>query len=148
MVFLTETKVHDLDTMNRIRLGLGFRNGEAVWSDGQSGRVVMFWEDGLDVRLLSKSSYHVDVEVFAIDELDVRWRLTGFYGHPSASEGTGGMILHFRSEFAVNVQNILMRRFRLLSFRCIRPSLLDRMVCLSIFSKSIGRQLVRIFVRQ
>ncbi|KAL6225731.1 hypothetical protein ACLB2K_004580 [Fragaria x ananassa] len=114
--------------MNRIRLVLGFRNGGAVWSDGQFGGVVMFWEVGLDVRLLSKSRYHVDVKVFTIDELDVRWRLTVFYGHPSASEGTGGMILHFRSEFAVNVQNILMRRFRLLSFRCIRPSLLDRML--------------------
>lgn len=86
VVFLSETKVHDLDTMNKIRMQLRFRNREAVWSDGQSGGIVMFWEEGLDFRFLSKSTHRVDVEVFAVDGSGVHWRLSGFYGHPSANE--------------------------------------------------------------
>ncbi|KAL6222735.1 hypothetical protein ACLB2K_006126 [Fragaria x ananassa] len=85
-IFLSKTKVHDIDYMNNLRLKLGNRNCEVVYSDGQSGGVALFWEDGMDVRFLLKSNFHVDVEVYAVDGSGMRWRLTGFYGHPAAVE--------------------------------------------------------------
>ncbi|KAL6134326.1 hypothetical protein ACLB2K_066558 [Fragaria x ananassa] len=84
-IFLSETNVNDKEYLNRLRFPLGYRNCEAVFSVGQSGGVALFWEDGLDVRFLSKSRYHVDVEVHATDGSGITWRLTGFYGQPLAS---------------------------------------------------------------
>nr|XP_011469216.1 PREDICTED: uncharacterized protein LOC105352889 [Fragaria vesca subsp. vesca] len=69
-----------------MRLQFGFRNGEVVFSEGQSGGVALFWQDGLDIRFLSKSKSHVDVEIQAVDGLGVRWRMIGLYGNPLASE--------------------------------------------------------------
>ncbi|KAL6228200.1 hypothetical protein ACLB2K_002154 [Fragaria x ananassa] len=83
-IFLSETKVHD--SMNNLRLKIGYRNCEVVYNYGQLGGVALFWEDSMDVRFLSKSKFHVDVEIYAIDGFGVRWRLTGFYGHPAAAE--------------------------------------------------------------
>ncbi|KAL6180520.1 hypothetical protein ACLB2K_047182 [Fragaria x ananassa] len=54
--------------------------------EGQSGGVYLFWEDRLDIRFLSKSSNHIDVEVFAVDGSGIRWRLTGFYGYLVAAD--------------------------------------------------------------
>ncbi|KAL6224775.1 hypothetical protein ACLB2K_003630 [Fragaria x ananassa] len=84
-IFLFETKVNDKEYLNRLRFPLGYRNCEAVFSVGQSGGVALFWEDGLDVRFLSKSRYHIDVEVHATDGSGITWRLTGFYGQPLAA---------------------------------------------------------------
>ena len=53
-IFLTETKIHDRDYMNTVRLQSGYKNCEAVYSVGQSGGVVLLWADGLDVRFLTK----------------------------------------------------------------------------------------------
>ncbi|KAL6219472.1 hypothetical protein ACLB2K_007231 [Fragaria x ananassa] len=86
VVFLSETKIHDRSYLSALRLQLGLRNGEVVYSEGQSGGVALFWEDGLDIRFLSKSSNHIDVEVFIVDGSGIRWRLTGFYGYPAAAD--------------------------------------------------------------
>ncbi|KAL6228479.1 hypothetical protein ACLB2K_002429 [Fragaria x ananassa] len=67
-------------------LQIGYLNCEAVACEGQSGGLALFWEDGLDVRLLSKGRYHIDVEIHAVDGSGMNWRLTGFYGHPSAAD--------------------------------------------------------------
>ena len=83
-IFLSETKVHDREYMNVVRLGIGYRYCETGYSVGQSGGVALFWKEGFDVRFLSKSKNHVDVEVFSTDGSGIRWRLTGFYGNPSA----------------------------------------------------------------
>ena len=38
------------------------------------------------MRLLYKGWYHIDVEIYAVDGSRMNWRLTGFYGHPSAAD--------------------------------------------------------------
>lgn len=72
--------------MNRLRLGIGYLNCEAVFSEGQSGGLALFWRNDLNVRFHSKSHHHIDVEVHADDGSFLRWRLTGFYGHPTTTE--------------------------------------------------------------
>lgn len=57
-----------------------------MFSEEQSGGVALLWEDGLDIRFLSRSKNHVDVEVFAVDRSGIQWRLTGFYGYPTAGD--------------------------------------------------------------
>lgn len=64
--------------MNGLWLQIWFQNCEAMFSEGQSGGIAMFWADGLGVRLISKSKYHIDVEVRAVDGSGVNWCLTGF----------------------------------------------------------------------
>lgn len=86
MIFLSETKVRNSDYMNRLRYRLGYLNCEAVFSDGRSGGLGLFWRDGLDVQFRSKSHHHIDVEIQTHDGSFLRWRLTGFYGHPTTAE--------------------------------------------------------------
>lgn len=81
-IFLSETKVSDSEYMGKLRLRLGFLNCEAVFSDGQSGGLALFWRDGVGVRFRSKSVHHIDVEIHPDDGSSIAWRLTGFYGHP------------------------------------------------------------------
>lgn len=85
-IFLCETKVRDRSYMNDLRLQIGYLNCEAVFSDGQSGGLALFWIDGLDVRFRSKSNHHIDVEIRSNDGSHIQWRLTGFYGHPTTAE--------------------------------------------------------------
>ena len=37
LIFLTETKIHDRGFMNNMRLQIGYRNCEVIFSEGQSG---------------------------------------------------------------------------------------------------------------
>ena len=45
----------------------------------------------MDISLLSYSRYHIDTIV--TDDKNFRWRLTGFYGHPVATERCHGWTL-------------------------------------------------------
>ena len=92
LIFLTETKVSNPSYMENLRLRLGFRNCEAVYSvnidgdpGGQSGGLALFWKDDWDVEFLSKSLNHIDVVVNP-NHFSDRWRFTGFYGHPNTAE--------------------------------------------------------------
>ncbi|XP_024172251.1 uncharacterized protein LOC112178325 [Rosa chinensis] len=86
IIFLSETKVDDWNYLNDLRLQIGYLNCEAVFSEGQSGGVALFWGDELDNRFRSKSRNHVDVEVRETDGSGIAWRLTGLYGHPSTAD--------------------------------------------------------------
>ena len=50
---------------------------------GRSGGLCLFWSDRVAVDLLSYTRDHIDVKVRSHSLID--WRLTGFYGHPVAS---------------------------------------------------------------
>ncbi|XP_061993305.1 uncharacterized protein LOC133711157 [Rosa rugosa] len=85
-IFLSETKIDGWDYMNSLRLQIEYLNCEAVFSEGQSGGVALFWADGLDVCFRSKSKSHVDVEVRETDGSGAVWRLTGLYGNPATTD--------------------------------------------------------------
>jgi hypothetical protein len=46
--------VSDREYLKNLRLQLGFLNCEAVFSNGRSGGLALFWCDGLEVQFQSK----------------------------------------------------------------------------------------------
>jgi hypothetical protein len=61
---------------------LGFANGQAVSSVGQSGGLALFWRGDIIMSLQSMSKSHIDM-VLSCASLNVQqWRFTGFYGEP------------------------------------------------------------------
>ncbi|KAK2635481.1 hypothetical protein Ddye_030273 [Dipteronia dyeriana] len=83
VLFLMETKV-DHGCMENIRVKLGFGGKLVVNSERKKGGLCLLWRDGADISLLSYSKYHIDVQV--LEQRMNPWRLTGFYGHPVASQ--------------------------------------------------------------
>lgn len=70
--------------MEKVKFQLGFRSVFVVPSTGNiglSGGLAFLWDDSVDVRLLSYSKYHIDMEI-KHQELMERFRLTGFYDDP------------------------------------------------------------------
>ncbi|GLT31148.1 hypothetical protein SLA2020_059070 [Shorea laevis] len=66
--------------MERIRLEVGFSNCFAVKSVGRSGGLAVLWNEEVQIRLLTYSQSHIDMEIR--DLTDLHWHLTGFYGQP------------------------------------------------------------------
>ncbi|KAA3471345.1 reverse transcriptase [Gossypium australe] len=64
-----------------VRLKCGYENGIDVGSMGSKGGLSLGWKGNSLVKLISFSSFHIDVEV---NDTDCRnkWRLIGFYGNP------------------------------------------------------------------
>lgn len=82
ILFLSETKIHDMDDFYRLARGLndfGFSHSEEVLSGGRSGSFGLFWGDNVKVRVRSKSARFIDAELGGPG--DPCWQLTGFYGH-------------------------------------------------------------------
>ena len=82
IIFLMETKA-DYNSMEVIRVKLGFSSKLVVNCSGRKGGLCLFWSDHIDVSLLSYSNFHIEVRV--ISHSDISWRFTGFYGHLEAS---------------------------------------------------------------
>ncbi|CAM8905994.1 unnamed protein product [Rhodiola kirilowii] len=80
IVCLMETRKKDTDG-EWIKWRLGFRNGLSVGCRGQSGGLVLLWEENIDVSVLSFSHNHVD----AVVKDQKEFRLTVFYGEPAVS---------------------------------------------------------------
>jgi hypothetical protein len=90
VLFIMETKINHIQ-MERLRIKLGFSCKLAVDSVGTSGGLGLLWSDSVDIRLLSFSSFHIDVQV--IPHRGSPWRFTGFYGHPEVSQRHHGWLL-------------------------------------------------------
>ncbi|CAL9021651.1 unnamed protein product [Prunus brigantina] len=71
--------------MEKIRNKLGFRQSIVVASAGASGGLCLLWTEEVNIRALSFSPHHIDVEVQVLG-VHGKWRLTGFYGHPVTAE--------------------------------------------------------------
>ncbi|KAK3230421.1 hypothetical protein Dsin_002302 [Dipteronia sinensis] len=82
-MFLVEMKVTH-SVLETMRVKLGFFGKLVVDCVGRSGGLCLFWTNFLKVDLLSFSRFHIDVQVNSHG--GKIWRLTGFYGHPVASE--------------------------------------------------------------
>ncbi|XP_074315649.1 uncharacterized protein LOC141651854 [Silene latifolia] len=75
---LVETKLSG-EEMRRVVGRLGDFKGVSGDSIGRKAGVAIIWRSGAEVRLISSSAHHVDVEVRGLFSEDT-WRLTGFYG--------------------------------------------------------------------
>lgn len=82
VVFLCETK-KKARAMERIRWSLGFRNGVAVDSVGQSGGLAIWWRDHIQVTVRPWCQYFLDTEVAFDGKI---CRITGFYGEPNTEQ--------------------------------------------------------------
>jgi len=84
LIFLAEMKTRE-SKMKGIRKKLDYMHGISVLSDGRSGGLAMIWKEGSNIRFMSCSNSHIDVEVHG-SSTSTPWRATGFYGHPNASK--------------------------------------------------------------
>lgn len=82
-IFLSET-ISSYPNMERLCNKLQFDGFVAVEPQGRSGGVALFWKCSGDVKLISMSRYHIDVEVSSNNAST--WRLTGLYGEPVRAE--------------------------------------------------------------
>ncbi|KAM0863971.1 hypothetical protein ACQ4PT_044229 [Festuca glaucescens] len=79
LLFLLETKMHATRAQD-LKWRLGFDNSFGVSSDGLSGGLVLFWNNGVTMQLKSFFQSHIDVMVNYDETRDLVWRFTGFYG--------------------------------------------------------------------
>ncbi|KAK1650518.1 hypothetical protein QYE76_068323 [Lolium multiflorum] len=67
-----------------LRWKLGLTNMVAKDSDGQSGGLVLFWRNYVNLKAGLKSRYHIDSEITEGDGF--KWRFTGIYGESKAEK--------------------------------------------------------------
>ncbi|KAA3478899.1 reverse transcriptase [Gossypium australe] len=82
ILFLIETKL-SAKKMEMVRRKYGYENGIDIGSMGSKGGLSLGWRGNSLIKLISFSSFHIDVEVNDTD-CGNKWRLTGFYGNPDA----------------------------------------------------------------
>ncbi|XP_061998976.1 uncharacterized protein LOC133716286 [Rosa rugosa] len=78
-------KISRVEDFDRLRRALGFAHAEAVFSEGQSGGLGLFWTDDVHLQIGTKSAHHVDAIVIG-DFGTPSWRVTGFYGYARTGE--------------------------------------------------------------
>ncbi|KAK3206743.1 hypothetical protein Dsin_020789 [Dipteronia sinensis] len=83
LMFLMETKCDNVK-MEKWRVQLGYSSKLAVNNIGRSGGLCIFWDEIIDVTLLTFSQEHIDVTIKEKDRQ--HWRFTGFYGYPDRSQ--------------------------------------------------------------
>lgn len=67
--------------MKRIRNQIGFANGLFVPSHGRSGGLALLWMREANLEIKSFSYHHIDA-IVTEENSSIKWRITGFYGHP------------------------------------------------------------------
>ena len=79
-MFLLETKLRSRH-MERIRDKLGFVNGLIVASRDHSGGLALLLTRKINLNIKSFSNHHIDATITEANS-SLKWRITGFYGHP------------------------------------------------------------------
>ena len=79
IVFLMETRL-DSRNLEFLRVHLGLTGCLGVDRHGFGGGLALLWNSSTVVHIQSFSQNHIDADVVFEDGL--RWRATGFYGHP------------------------------------------------------------------
>jgi hypothetical protein len=82
LVFLMETRMQQ-NKADRVRIKLGFDNCFVVNSKGKSGGLMLLWNSSCGVEIQNYSRRHVNAVVQRSPD-DLKWKFTGFYGHPEA----------------------------------------------------------------
>lgn len=80
ILFLRETKIC-AKKMEVVRRKCGFVHDIIISVNRSKGGLSLGWKQNDMVILCSFSNHHIDVEIQE-DDGDVKWRFTGFYGHP------------------------------------------------------------------
>ncbi|XP_073025074.1 uncharacterized protein [Primulina eburnea] len=81
LLFLSETRRRNINSV-QWKMLLGFMGCFTMDCVGRSGGLCLLWMDSLSVSITSFSTGHID---FIVTEGNKRWRFTGFYGNPNAS---------------------------------------------------------------
>ena len=82
IVFLSETKLKS-KRMERIRDRIGFANGLFISSCGHSGGLALLWTRETNLEIKSYGNHHIDA-IVTEENINFKWRITGFYGHSQA----------------------------------------------------------------
>lgn len=87
LVFLQETKVRASFITFRMR-NFGFQNRLVVDCVGNSGCLVILWENEVDFEVINFSTHHVHHVIKMVNENNqqVSWLMTGVYGHLEVSQ--------------------------------------------------------------
>lgn len=80
LVFLIETKF-DKSKMERIKRKLERHQGLVVPSVKRVGGLALSWKSSMRVDVQTYSPHHIDAIVNEAQR-SMKWRFTGFYGHP------------------------------------------------------------------
>ena len=81
-VFLSETKLKK-KAMDRAKRKMGFVYGLVVPKSDKSGGLAMLWKENINLEIMGYAVNFIDAIVTEAD-LGLKWRITGFYGHPKA----------------------------------------------------------------
>ncbi|XP_050290428.1 uncharacterized protein LOC126728679 [Quercus robur] len=81
--FLIKTKV-GVRRMIKVKERNGFPNGLVVPNEGKSGGIALLWIREMEVEIKNFLRFHIDA-VVTDHSLDLKWRLTGFYGNPDTN---------------------------------------------------------------
>ncbi|XP_073130129.1 uncharacterized protein [Henckelia pumila] len=81
LLFFSEKKMREVNC-RWWKFKLGFSGSFMVDCNGKSGGLALFWKSPAIVSVKSFSQGHIDC---IIQEDDVIWKFTGFYGHPEAA---------------------------------------------------------------
>ena len=79
-----ETKL-TTEQLNNMKQNWKYNQGLVVSSDGSSGGLALLWKPGTQVPVKNFSRWYIDAHIVC-DSTGVKWRLTGFYGHPDTSK--------------------------------------------------------------
>jgi hypothetical protein len=79
IMFLMETHL-DSRNLEFLRVRMGMSGCFGVDRHGLGGGLALLWNSSIAVHIQSYSHHHFDADV--VHENGLRWRVTGFYGHP------------------------------------------------------------------
>ena len=84
LVFLMKTKL-PVEEMKKKRDLIGFRNSFMVSSEGKSGGLALFWNQGTDISIQGSTKWYIDAIIDSGGTMG-RWRFTSFYEQPETSK--------------------------------------------------------------
>jgi hypothetical protein len=86
--------------MEFVRVKLGFECIFVVDSVGRNGGLALLWNDMGSVEIQNYSRRHINA-IVTNGEVDISWKLTGFYGHPDwTKQHESWALLNYLQSFA------------------------------------------------